>query len=159
MSRKRMYEMKTYYVITAAAILILFAANNPIKAMGYTLDADLAKTDSIYKAMELTNVKISDLPKSLQATNATLISSYDKNRLYIDPTHISFVGSIQYETPDGSKNIASTYIASDITKIKGNVYTLKDTFNGPHGTMTINGNYETGTIHLEDIKDPESSAT
>jgi hypothetical protein len=139
-----------YGTITAAIVTAIMAAN-PV--MGYTLDADLGKTQSIFKAMELKNVKITDLPKTLKATNPTLISSYDQTRLYIDPTHVSFVGSIQYETPDGSKNIASTYIASDISKIKGNVYTLKGTFNGPDGTMTING--DTGTIHLEGIDDPK----
>ena len=83
-------------------------------------------------------------------------------------TYVGFSGSIQYTSPDGSTNLASTSFTPDIKKIsKGNmfekipyVYTLKSTFSGPDGKLVLNNPAliaTNGTIHLEGIEDPKTT--
>jgi hypothetical protein len=149
--------------ITIAMIITIPAAK------AYTLDAKLTNANTspmfemgqtFYKA---TDIKITDLPSSLQAVSGTLVDSNGEVKFQIYPTRIAYSGSMSYKTPDGGTNIASTYISSDFKKILTDsngitTYTLRDKFQGTEGTLTLNGPIKdvmtTGTLHIEGIKDP-----
>lgn len=156
-------------IITAGVILAVIAmiAITP-EVRAYTLDATLgtSKLDILAQTtFELQNIRITDLPKDLKATEATLVTtSGGTPTITLHNTYVGFSGSLQYKTPDGSTNLASTSFVPDIKKItKGDyfkdipyVYTLKQ-FMGPKGEMTLNAAgmlASKGTIHLEEISDP-----
>lgn len=154
---------KSFLYGTVAAVIIIAAMIMINPVMGYTLDAKLGtnKIDMFKDALfEMKNIKISDLPKDLKAYNATLIDPYGMPvsiRLSpaANPVSVAFVGTIQYKTPDGSTNMASTSFVPSITKIStdgtAKVYKLKQ-FGGPNGEMRLDS--KGGSIHLEDITNP-----
>lgn len=138
----------------------------------YTLDATLGKSKLsvlLQPTFELQNIRITDLPKDLQASNATLVTTFGgAPTITVYKTYVGFSGSLQYTTPDGSTNLASTSFVPDIKKIsKGDifekipyVYTLKSTFSGPNGKIVLDGPAlvaTNGTIHLEGIEDPKTT--
>lgn len=136
--------------VIAALIFSVYVGN----AMAYTLDANVLKVrDNMLGTpqYQLNNIRITDLPDSLHATNATLITLFGTApTISLNPTYVGFSGSLKYQTPDGASNMASTMIVPDIKKIKNEVYTLKS-FVGPHGELDL----KAGTLHLEDINDPK----
>jgi hypothetical protein len=159
-------------VFAAVTIVLILTITTIGLAKAYTLDATLGPSKlSILgqPTMELQNITITDLPKDLQATNATLITTYGgAPTITIHPTYVGFSGSLQYTTPDGSTNLASTTFVPDIKKIsKGNffekipyVYTLKSSFSGPDGKLSLTAPAliaTKGTIHLEGIEDPKTT--
>lgn len=133
--------------------------------MGYTLDANLKNVGpgALSKAQyEMSNIRISDLPKKLGATEATLIGSFGNPTLSVFTDSVGFSGSIQYKTSDGSTNLASELISPSIKKISTNgpVTTIKveSPLFGTKGTVVLNGSMDkadTGTVHLEGIEDPK----
>jgi hypothetical protein len=161
--------MKAIITVSITVIAILLLLTTITAAKAYTIDATLGPTKLGILAQttyELQNIKITDLPKNLQATDATLTTMFGgKPTISLYKTYVGFSGSLEYKTADGSTNLASTSFTPNIKKItEGSlaentpwVYTLKDSFTGQKGKLTLNGPSllaTNGTLHIEGITDP-----
>lgn len=155
--------------IAIAILLAIIAQTTQVYVYAYTLDAKLAYAgpglfNMGQRRMTMTNVAVTELPSSLQATSATLTDSSGEPVAVVWSDHFGYVGKIAYKMSDGSTNLVSTLFSPNYRKIvtqgTDTVITLKDSFRGIKGTLTLHGPIETATtglVHIEGIPDPTTN--